>query len=252
MGFFFFFHVGKKSIRPKMAKAEPGKPRNYKLESGVYRYSRSTMYGKKAIYKFVKKTSPKAAVAKKDAFVEKKIGGAKNGGTRLVRVKSLKADYPLVKKAAKGTSKNFFAKHKRTVRSSLSAGTVALKQLASGLLLISGPFALNGCPLRRVNQRYLLATKTKLDIASVKVPESIDDAYFKRAKKAKAGKKEGDIFESKKEEYKPSEQRKTDQAAVDKELMAVVGKHAEAKMLKQYLRSPFGLSKGEHPHKMVF
>jgi len=249
-----------------MAKAEPGKPRNYKLESGVYRYSRSTMYGKKAIYKFVKKTSPKAAVAKKDAFVEKKIGGAKNGGTRLVRVKSLKADYPLVKKAAKGTSKNFFAKHKRTVRSSLSAGTVAiilagvhkgkrvvvLKQLASGLLLISGPFALNGCPLRRVNQRYLLATKTKLDIASVKVPESIDDAYFKRAKKAKAGKKEGDIFESKKEEYKPSEQRKTDQAAVDKELMAVVGKHAEAKMLKQYLRSPFGLSKGEHPHKMVF
>merc|ERR1712053_66799 len=162
MGFFFFFHVGKKSIRPKMAKAEPGKPRNYKLESGVYRYSRSTMYGKKAIYKFVKKTSPKAAVAKKDAFVEKKIGGAKNGGTRLVRVKSLKADYPLVKKAAKGTSKNFFA--------------------------------LNGCPLRRVNQRYLLATKTKLDIASVKVPENIDDAYFKRAKKAKAGKKEGDIL----------------------------------------------------------
>merc|ERR1711973_486965 len=220
---FFFFHVGKKSIRPKMAKAEPGKPRNYKLESGVYRYSRSTMYGKKAIYK-------------------------------------------LVKKAGKGTSKNFFSKHKRTVRSSLSAGTVAiilagvhkgkrvvvLKQLASGLLLISGPFALNGCPLRRVNQRYLLATKTKLDIASVKVPENIDDAYFKRAKKAKAGKKEGDIFESKKEEYKPSEQRKTDQAAVDKELMAVVGKHAEAKMLKQYLRSPFGLSKGEHPHEMVF
>merc|ERR1712018_1031136 len=102
---FFFFHVGKKNIRPKMAKAEPGRPRNYKLESGVYRYSRSTMYGKKAIYKFVKKTTPKAAVAKKDAFVEKKIGGA-----RLVRVKALKSDYPLVKKAAKGTSKNFFSK----------------------------------------------------------------------------------------------------------------------------------------------
>jgi len=249
-----------------MAKAEPGRPRNYKLESGVYRYSRSAMYGKKAIYKFVKKTTPKAAVAKKDTFVEKKIGGAKNGGTRMVRVKSLKADYPLIKKAAKGTSKNFFSKHKRTVRSSLSAGTVAiilagahkgkrvvvLKQLASGLLLISGPFALNGCPLRRVNQAYLVATKTKLDIASVKVPENVDDAYFKRAKKAKAGKKEGDIFESKKEEYKPSEQRKTDQAAVDKQLMEVLSKHAEAKVLKQYLRSPFGLSKGEHPHKMVF
>merc|ERR1712020_108587 len=107
-------------------------------------------------------------------------------------------------------------------------------RLGTGLLLVSGPYALNGCPLRRVNQRYLLATKTKVDVSGVKVPDHINDAYFKRAAAAKkaaaaSGKKEGDIFESKKEEYKPSEQRKTDQTAVDKSLMEAIKKNADGK-----------------------
>merc|ERR1719193_1517681 len=216
-----------------MPSAKVGKPRNYPLESGVYRYSRSQMYHKKAINK-------------------------------------AKFDYPTAEKAGRGTSKNFFNKHKRSLRPSLSAGTIAiilagvhkgkkvivLKQLDTGLVLISGPYALNGCPLRRINQRYLLATKTSVDVSAVKVPEHINDAYFKRAKKAVskagAGKKEGDIFEAKKEEYKPSEQRKTDQTAVDAGLLEAIKKHADGKLLKQYMRTGFGLSKGEFPHKMVF
>merc|ERR1712165_105584 len=246
-----------------------GKPRNYPLESGVYRYSRSQMYHKKAIHKFVKKTTPKKVAEKKPAFVEKKVGGAKNGGVRKVAVNKAKFDYPTAVKAGRGTSKNFFNKHKRSLRPSLSVGTVAiilagvhkgkrvivLKQLDTGLVLVSGPYALNGCPLRRINQRYLLATKTKVDVTAVKVPEHINDAYFKRAKKAvkaAGGKKEGDIFEAKKEEYKPSEQRKTDQTAVDSGLLEAIKKHADGKLLKQYLRTGFGLSKGEFPHKMVF
>jgi hypothetical protein len=32
-----------------------GKPRNYALEGGVYRFGRSKMYHKKAAYKFLKK-----------------------------------------------------------------------------------------------------------------------------------------------------------------------------------------------------
>merc|ERR1712203_1151765 len=133
--------------------------------------------------------------------------GAKNGGTRMVRAKKLTNDVPTVDAAAPGTSKNFFANHVRKVRASLTPGTVAivlagvhkgkrvivLKQLGTGLLLVTGPHKLNGCPLRRVNQRYLVATSTKLDISKVSVPENINDKYFARVK-AEKSKKEGDIL----------------------------------------------------------
>ena len=68
----------------------------------------------------------------------------------------------------------------------------------------SGPFKVNGCPLRRVNQRFVVATSTSIDLTGVKVAEKLDDAYFRRARKEKKGaaKKEGDIFEAKKESYK--------------------------------------------------
>merc|ERR1711923_377552 len=172
---------------------------------------------------------------------EKKIGGAKNGGTRMVRVKKLANDYPTADAPAKGTSVNFFSKHKRTVRDSLSAGTVAillagvhkgkrvvvLKQLETGLLLVTGPFKLNGTPLRRVNQRFLLATATKIDVSGVKIPDTINDKYFARVKAEKTAKKEGDIFDGKKEGYKPSEQRKKDQVAIDTQVLAAIKANKE-------------------------
>merc|ERR1711997_122462 len=80
----------------------------------------------KAIHKFVKKTTPKKVAEKKPAFVEKKVGGAKNGGTRKVIVNKAKFDYPTAVKAGPGTSKMFFSKQKRSVRPSLSAGTIAI------------------------------------------------------------------------------------------------------------------------------
>ena len=71
---------------------------------------------------------------------------------------------------------------------------------------LAGPFKINGCPLRRVNQRFVVATSTSIDLSGAKLPEKIDDAYFRRARKEKKGaaKKEGDIFEAKKESYKVS------------------------------------------------
>merc|ERR1712032_510740 len=150
----------------------------------------------------------------------------------------LAADYPTKDAAAPGTSVNFFSKHKRSVRSSLSAGTVAivlagvhkgkrvivLKSLETGLILVTGPFKLNGAPLRRVNQRFLL-------------PTSIDDKYFARIKSEKSAKKEGDIFDAKKEGYKPSEQRKKDQVEIDTQVLAAIKAHKEGQALKQYLKA---------------
>ena len=118
-------------------------------------------------------------------------------------------------------------------------------------LVILGPMKCNGCPLRRVNQIYLLATSTKVDVSGVNIPEHINDEYFRRAPK-KANNKEGDIFESKKEEYKPSEQRKTDQQTVDKQILDAIKKHSDGKMLRAYLRHTFGLDKGQYPHEMGF
>jgi hypothetical protein len=58
-----------------------------------------------------------------------------------------------------------------------------------------GPFKINGVPIRRVNQTYVIATSTKVDISGVNV-EKFDDKYFAREKKQKAKKTEGELFDT--------------------------------------------------------
>ena len=44
-----------------------------------------------------------------------------------------------------------------------------------------GPYAINGVPLRRVNQRYVIATTTQVPLTGVDVSK-VDDTVFKREK----------------------------------------------------------------------
>ena len=68
----------------------------------------------------------------------------------------------------------------------------------TNILSLSGPFKINGVPIRRVNQTYVIATSTKVDVSGVNV-EKFDDSYFAREKKKAAKKTEGELFETEKE-----------------------------------------------------
>ncbi|GLV36802.1 Ribosomal protein L6 [Carabus blaptoides fortunei] len=224
------------------------------------------MYHKKSIYKFTKKVAKPVKKDKKPLTVEKPIGGEKNGGKRVVMLKKHKNYYPTQDKIKKRPAKKCFKQHSRYLRPTLTPGTVCivlagphkgkrvvlLKQLESGLLLVTGPFLINACPLRRINQIYVIGTKTKIDVSGVKLPKNLDDAYFRREKKKRAKKEEGDIFSTKKETYKASEQRKADQKVVDKQLIAAIKKHPDRKMLFTYLSAMFGLRSSQYPHRLQF
>jgi len=66
---------------------------------------------------------------------------------------------------------------------------VFLKHLKSGLLLVTGPYKLNGVPLRRVNQRYVIGTSTKVDVKGVDASK-VEDNIFLKDRKAKKSQEE--------------------------------------------------------------
>lgn len=253
-----------KSVKPHAA-------RNEQIPSGIMRFSRARMYQIKGVHKkkpFVKKTKK---FEKKFAFKVKQVGGekttVKERKVPLVR-QSRRLDAENEKAQKRGRNRKSFSEHKRKLRSTLTPGTVViflagrhkgkravlLKQLKSGLLLVTGPMKLNNLPLRRINQRFVIATKTKLDISGVKIPDSINDEYFKRPKRQRQPKKNADpdIFAKKKEAYEPSSQRKNDQKLIDSQILDLIRKHPEKKFLFGYLGALFSLQKGQYPHQLVF
>lgn len=257
-----------KSVKSAPAKAKkPTKMRkafNIDLGGGIMKYSRHHQYKRKALWRQKATLKPKVAVPKKPITVVKKVGGAKNGGERVVTLQKKKANYPTKPRVTDRPTKGSFKLHKRTLRKSLVPGrivillagkhkgkrVVLLKALQSGLLLVTGPFSLNSTPLRRISQRYVIATKTR--IQKVAVPEHINDAYFRRSLKKQKNRGEGDIFAAKKEKYVPSEQKKADQLTVDKAVRTAISHHKEKKLMYSYLRSYFALSSSQYPHRLSF
>ncbi|RDL41917.1 putative ribosomal protein L6.e.B, cytosolic [Venustampulla echinocandica] len=130
---------------------------------------------------------------------------------------------------------------------------ILLKNLDQGVLLVTGPFKVNGVPLRRVNARYVIATSHKIDLSGIdqkKVEEVASEKYFAREKSDKKTGEEAFFKQGEKpEKKKPSSSRAADQKAIDKAILSTIKKEP---MLISYLGSSFSLRKGDRPHEMAW
>lgn len=130
---------------------------------------------------------------------------------------------------------------------------VVLKHLPQGVLLVTGPFKVNGVPLRRVNARYVIATSTKVDLKGVDekvLGKASEDGYFTKDKAARKPGEDSFFKQGEKPEKKETDKdRVADQKAIDKALLATIKKEAH---LIDYLSASFSLRSSDKPHQMVF
>ncbi|KAL9255863.1 Large ribosomal subunit protein eL6-like protein [Drosera capensis] len=266
--------------------APPSKPRssrNPDLIRGIGKYSRSVMYHKRGLWAIKAKNGgvfPKHEAKKKVEEVEEKKVKWYPADDVKVPLKNKRKERPTKLRASitLGTVLIILAGRFKGKR------VVFLKQLSSGLLLVTarsarlvsnceltvdavelgikcsravshefsgvGPFKINGVPLRRVNQAFVIATSTKVDISGVNA-EKFDDKYFsKKADKKKNIKEEAEFFEAeRKEKTKLPDEKKDDQKAVDAALIKAIESVPD---LKTYLGARFSLHDGMKPHELVF
>ncbi|GAA6030271.1 hypothetical protein JCM8097_009020 [Rhodosporidiobolus ruineniae] len=215
--------------------------RNTDVARNIGKLSRSQLFSKKASYKRDRNTAPKAeapaAEDKAPAFypaddVRKPKISRKSNKTAALRA-SITPGTVLILLAGRFRGKR----------------VVALKQLESGLVLVTGPYKVNGVPLRRVNQAYVIATSTKVDISSLQLDAKFNDAYFTKEKKGSRKGSEGEFFKDGEEKKAFPAERAADQKAVDKAVLAAV---AATPNLAKYLHASFGLTNGQYPHLLKF
>ena len=151
--------------------------------------------------------------------------------------------------------------NKAQLRKSLTPGTVCillagrfrgkravyLKQDdKTGTLVVTGPYKINGVPLRRVDPAYVIATSQKLDVSKVDTA-AVKSDYFARPKRAKKG--DGEHYPRPEKAELPKAKVDT-QKKVDESLLKAV--QAAGADVAKYLAEPFTLRSHDAPHRMKF
>lgn len=166
-------------------------------------------------------------------------------------------------------------RNKPALRKSLKPGTVVilltgrfagkhavyLRQLPSGLILVSGPFRSNGVPLKRVQQTHVIPTQTRIKLPK-NLSKSVKDNWFCKpkslprleAKKLKEAEKKGEKKPVQVINKKTTRSRLTPlyantQKRIDKEIVKAIKRVPH---LNAYMQSRFKLKSTDRPHNMVF
>ncbi|DBA78202.1 TPA: hypothetical protein ACH3X2_008163 [Trebouxia sp. C0005] len=216
------------------------------LARGISAHGRSRSYKRRGIYFLKKKNNGEFPKHEKKQKTEE----APSKAPKFYPADDVKK--PLKRNAVKKPTK---------LRASIQPGTVLillagrfkgkrcvfLRQQESGLLLVTGPFKVNGVPLKRVNQAYVIATSTLVDISKVDVSK-FDDTYFKSTEKKEKKKSEDGFFNAQADEKKElSPEYVENQKKVDAALLTALKPE-----LKGYLSARFSLKKNDRPHLMAF
>ncbi|KAF6255601.1 ribosomal protein L6 component of cytosolic 80S ribosome and 60S large subunit [Scenedesmus sp. NREL 46B-D3] len=218
------------------------------IADGLSAHGRSKTYKRRGLWAIKKKNGGKfPTTAKKAAVAE------------AAQSKKTPRFYP-ADDVAKPLAHNAVRKPAK-LRSSITPGTVLillagrfkgkrvvfLGQLPSGLLLVTGPFKLNGVPVRRVNQAYVIATTTKVELPQLSL-DKFSDSYFKAAEdKQKKKKGEDEFFKTEEAKKELSAEYIANQKEVDAALLQALSPE-----LKGYLSTRFSLKDGDRPHLMKF
>jgi large subunit ribosomal protein L6e len=229
----------------------PNLNRNPEIAPKLRRFGSHAQYVRKGVWA-IKNRKTTAAKTTTKQTKEKPFG--KKGEKRTIRA-TLPVWFPADRVHRKLHTKNT-SNSTRTpkLRANITPGTILillagrfrgrrvvfLKQLPSGLLLVTGPQAINGVPLRRVNQRYVIATSTKVDVSGVKLDAKVNDDMFKRPVKTRTNKSEKKFFgsteEDKKKKPQASPEKKALQKSVDESIVAAIKK---VDNLSAYMASHF-------------
>eukprot|EP01059_Diplonema_ambulator_P011269 TRINITY_DN2122_c2_g1_i1.p2 TRINITY_DN2122_c2_g1~~TRINITY_DN2122_c2_g1_i1.p2 ORF type:complete len:181 (+),score=90.45 TRINITY_DN2122_c2_g1_i1:56-544(+) len=123
------------------------------------------------------------------------------------------------------------------------------KDTKTNTLVVTGPYKVNGVPIRRVDPAYVIATSTKLDVSKLDT-SAITDDFFARPKKDR--KKGEDGFFKKGDKAEKTElpaAKKQAQEKVDEQIMKLLSGNED---MTKYLGSIFTLRDHDLPHTMKF